>query len=214
MSGRPPVLPQSPPLSRSNLPHPTIIQSSLLLSVSPFLYELLDSKAKCGEEETWVTLLLPDVKYEELHWLLQCMVGLESYQAEKLRGLVQLLGIETKVQSPSEESIKVESHLEDGEVSYQDVKQDLVLNDDDDGDDEIFFDGKDTSENTEEIELKEGLRENKGGRRKTGEGLAQSNNNEEDYYELMIEADGKKVYHCKRCEYITAQRFMMQMHIR
>ena len=157
MSGWSPVLPQYPPISRSQVPQFTIILLTSVNLVSPFLHDLLDKISERGDEETCVTLLLPDVKYEELQYLLQCIVGVESYQSEKLLGLVQLLGIETKVQSPSspsEKSVKLESHLEEGDGSYEDFKQDLILNDDE----EIYLDDKESSENIEEIDTNEGSR--------------------------------------------------------
>ena len=44
-------------------------------------------------------LLLPDVKYGDSQSLVNCIIGLESYHTDQLEGLLQLLQIETEVQS-------------------------------------------------------------------------------------------------------------------
>ena len=53
------------------------------------------------EDSASIVLLLPDVKHRDLQHLLACIVGLESYQSDKLQALVQLLQIQTKFESPT-----------------------------------------------------------------------------------------------------------------
>ena len=69
------------------------------------------------------------MKHSDLQHLLGCIVGLEeSYQPDKLQALVQLLQIETKLQSPTEKNVRFETcpEKEKREEEEQEVKQDVT----------------------------------------------------------------------------------------
>ena len=121
------------------------------------------------------------MKHRDLQYLLGCIVGLESYQSDKLQALVQLLQIETKV-----ENVRFETCREKEESEEEEVKQDVESCCSDD--DQISKSG--------ELEL------------------AKTDIKEEDYYEVSVEDAGQKMFRCKRCQYSTVQKFMIQMHIR
>ena len=80
------------------------------------------------EEENCV-LLLPDVKYGDFQSLVNCIIGLESYHTDQLEGLLQLLQIETKVQSlPGNNIFETCLGKEDNDEDFkQDVSCDVDL---------------------------------------------------------------------------------------
>ena len=127
------------------------------------------------------------MKHRDLHFLLGCIVGLESYQSVKLQGLVELLQIETKVKSPIGYYVGFKTCQEkENNVEQEEIKQDVESSCNADNDGEI--------DRGLELEL--------------------ADIKEEDFYEVSVEDAGSKIFRCKRCQYSTPQKFMIQMHIR